>query len=199
MQIDFNESQTRVNLMRAFAGECQARQRYYMSALKAHQQKLPVLERMFKFTAGQEEQHAVVFFNLLKESAGQSIDINAGYPADVFNEIQQLLDAAAKDEEHESGNIYPEFAQTARQEGFTDIAQKFEMIGKIENSHHERFAYYGQLVRDGMLFRSESAEEVWVCLNCGHIHIGSEPPQNCPVCNVAQGYFIREKEAPFTK
>ncbi|MDE5854242.1 MAG: rubrerythrin family protein [Ruminococcus sp.] len=199
MQIDFNESQTRINLMRAFAGECQARQRYYMSAVKAEQQKLIVLERMFKFTAGQEEQHAIVFFNLLKESAGQSIDITAGYPADVFSEIQQLLDSAKKDEEHESDNIYPEFAQIARQEGFMNIAEKFEMISKIENSHRERFAYYGQLMHDNMLFRSESTEEVWVCLNCGHIHIGSEPPQKCPVCDAVQGYFIREKEAPFTK
>lgn len=199
MQINFMESQTKTNLMRAFAGECQARQRYYMAAMNAKQQKLVVLERMFKFTAEQEEQHAIVFFQQLKEAAGQNIDITAGYPADVFNEMKQLLDSAAHGEQQEADDVYPEFAQIASQEGFPDIAQKFNMIAKIESSHLERFRYYGDLMRDNKLFRSDSTEEVWVCLNCGHIHKGSEPPQNCPVCGVAQGYFIREKEAPFTR
>ena len=84
MQTNFNDSQTKVNLMRAFAGECQSRQRYYQAALKAQQQNLVGLERMFRFTAEQEERHAMVFWKLMKEAAGQSIDISAGFPADVF-------------------------------------------------------------------------------------------------------------------
>ena len=90
MQVNFNESRTRQNLMRAFAGECQSRQRYYQAALIAQQQKLIGIERMFRFTAEQEERHAMVFWNLMQESAGQDIEITAGYPAAVFTDIQQL-------------------------------------------------------------------------------------------------------------
>ncbi|MBQ8961491.1 MAG: rubrerythrin family protein [Ruminococcus sp.] len=198
MQVDFNESRTRQNLMRAFAGECQARQRYYQAALIAQQQKLIGIERMLRFTAEQEERHAMVFWKLMQEAAGQEIQIEAGYPASVFTDIQQLLDSSAAEEEKESGQIYPEFAQIAAEEGFAEAAAKFRMIGEVEKSHNERFAYYGGLMRAGKLFRSDSTEEVWICLNCGHIHIGSEPPRECPVCKAEQGYFLREKEAPFT-
>lgn len=197
--MDFNESRTRQNLMRAFAGECQSRQRYYQSALIAQQQNYVGIERMFRFTAEQEERHAMVFYHLLKDSAGQEIEICAGYPADVFTDIQQLLDAAAKEEEKEASEIYPEFARIAAEEGYQEAAAKFRMIAEIENSHRERFGYYADLLREQKLFRSERSEEVWICLNCGHIHRGSEPPRDCPVCNVPQGYFIREKEAAFTK
>ncbi len=195
---NFNESQTKINLMRAFAGECQARQRYYQGALAAQKQFLVGLERMFRFTAEQEEQHAKIYFELLKDAAGEEIEINAGFPADVYTDMQQLLDAAAKAEEKENGIIYPDFERIARDEGFQQAAAKFKMIGAIENSHRERFAYYAGLWRDGMMFRSQSSEERWMCLNCGHIHTGSEPPTECPVCGVQQGYFIREAEAPFT-
>ena len=95
MQVNFNESRTRQNLMRAFAGECQSRQRYYQAALIAQQQKLIGIERMLRFTAEQEERHAMVFWKLMKESAGQEIEITAGYPASVFTDIQQLLDSSA--------------------------------------------------------------------------------------------------------
>lgn len=199
MQTNFIESQTRINLMRAFAGECQARQRYYMAALTAEQQKLIGIGRLFRYTAEQEERHAIVFFKQLKSSAGQNIDITAGFPADVFDGLQELLDAAAHGEEQEFSVIYPDFAKIARDEGYPDVAAKFEMIGKIENSHLERFKYYADLMRSDKLFRSDSTEEVWICLNCGHIHTGSEPPRQCPVCSSEQGYFIREKEAPFTR
>ena len=198
MKINFNESQTKINLMRAFAGESQARQRYYQSALIAQKQDLVSLERMFRFTAEQEEQHAIIFFNLLKEAAGENIEITAGYPADAYSDIQQLLDSAAKAESDEFGIVYPDFALIAQNEGFTEAASKFKMIGEIENSHRARFEHYAKLWRDGMMFRSESTEERWMCLNCGHIHIGSEPPTTCPVCGVKQGFFIREAEAPFT-
>lgn len=198
MQTNFNESQTRVNLMRAFAGECQARQRYYQAALTAEQQKLVALGRMFRFTAEQEERHAIVFFHLLKDAAGQNIDISAGYPADVFTELQQLLDAAARGEEQEFSTVYPDFARIATDEGFTEAAAKFKMIAEIENAHRKRFDYYARLYREDKLLRSDDTQERWICLNCGHIHTGSEPPRQCPVCSSEQGYFIREAEAPFT-
>lgn len=198
MHIDFKESQTRVNLMRAFAGECQARQRYYQAALTAQQQKLVGLERMFRFTAEQEERHAMVFWKLMKEAAGETVDISAGFPADVSEDIQQLLDFSQNEESKEFGVVYPDFARIADDEGFTEAAQKFRLIADIENCHRARFAYYGKLYRDGMLFRSDSGEQCWLCLNCGHIHKCSEPPRECPVCSAEQGYFIREEEAAFT-
>ena len=198
MQKNFDESQTRINLMRAFSGECQARQRYYQAALIAQQQKLIGIERLFRFTAEQEERHALVFWKLLKESAGESIDISAGYPADVFEDIGQLLDASAKEEEKEHSIVYPDFARIAADEGYTDIGQKFRMTAAIENSHRIRFEYYSRLYGDGRLFRSDNGEQCWMCLNCGHVHKGSEPPQECPVCRSVQGFFVRECEAAFT-
>ena len=198
MKTDFNESQTRINLMRAFAGECQSRQRYYQAALIAQQQKLVGIERMFRFTAEQEERHAIVFWKRLKDSAGGNIEITAGFPADAYEDIQQLLDASAAEEEKEYSIVYPDFARTAAEEGYADIASVFRMVSDIEKSHNERFSYYCGLYRSGRLFRSDDSEQTWLCLNCGHIHKGSEPPQECPVCTAAQGYFIRENEAAFT-
>lgn len=198
MKTVFNESQTRINLMRAFAGECQSRQRYYQAALTAQQQKLVGIERMFRFTAEQEERHAIVFWKHLKDSAGANIDFTAGFPADVYEDIQQLLDASADEEEKEYSIVYPDFARIAADEGFADIASDFRMVSEIEKSHNDRFRYYGGLYRSGKLFRSDDTGQTWMCLNCGHIHKGSEPPQECPLCRAAQGYFIRENEAAFT-
>ena len=198
MQTNFNESQTKINLMRAFAGESQSRMRYYLAALTAQKQYLVGLERMIRFTADQEEHHAQVFYDLLKDAAGEDILINADFPADSYTDLQQLLDAAAKGENKEFLEVYPDFARIAAEEGFTDIGSKFRMIAKIEDYHKHRFQYYADLMRNDMLFRSEDTSERWMCLNCGHIHTGSEPPQNCPVCGVKQGFYVREAEAAFT-
>ena len=198
MQTNFDSSITKNNLMRAFAGESQSRMRYYLAALTAQQQYLVGLERMFRFTAEQEEQHAKVFFEYLQQAAGEEIIINANFPADSYTGLQQLLDAAAKDEEKEHSQVYPDFARIAAEEGFTDISSTFRMIAEIEDKHKHRFEYYADLMRQDKLFRSDDTNERWMCLNCGHIHTGSEPPQNCPVCSVKQGFYVREAEAPFT-
>ena len=198
MQTIFNESRTKTNLMRAFAGESQSRMRYYLAALTAQQQYLVGLERMFRFTAEQEEQHAKVFYEILKESAGQMINIEADFPADVYTDLRQLLEASANGEEREYAEVYPDFARIAAEEGFADISRTFRMIADIEDKHKHRFKYYADLMNKDMLFRSDNTEEKWMCLNCGHIHTGSEPPQNCPVCGVKQGFYVREAEAPFT-
>lgn len=198
MQTNFNESKTKLNLMRAFAGESQSRMRYYLAAITAQQQNLVGLERMFRFTADQEEHHAQVFYDMMKDAAGEEIPIKADYPADVYTNLQQLLNAAAKGEDREFREVYPEFARIAAEEGFIDIGTKFRMIADIEDKHKHRFQYYADLMKQGMLFRSEDTEEKWMCLNCGHIHTGSEPPQECPVCRVKQGFYVREAEAPFT-
>lgn len=198
MQTIFCESETKLNLMRAFSGECQSRQRYYQAALIAQQQNYVGLERMFRFTADQEERHAKQFFERLKDCAGETIEITGNFPASAYTDLCDLLKASAEEEYHEAVEVYPEFAKKAREEGFPDIATEFDMIAKIEDSHHKRFDYYYKLWDSGMLLRSESTEEVWMCLNCGHIHKGSEPPRACPVCGAQQGYFVRIGEAPFT-
>ncbi len=198
MQTIFCKSETKINLMRAFAGECQSRQRYYQAALIAQQQEQIILERMFRFTAEQEERHAKQFFELLKDCAGEKIEITGSFPASVFTDIGELLKESADEEFHEFKEVYPVFAAKAREEGFADIAAKFEMISAIEESHHKRFEYYYDLWNKDMLQRSESTDELWLCLNCGHIHKGSEPPNECPVCGAKRGYFIRQTEAPFT-
>lgn len=198
MQTIFNESQTRVNLMRAFAGECQSRQRYYQAALTAQQKKLVGIERMFRFTAEQEERHAMVFWKLMQDGSGQNIDISAGYPVNTTDDIAVLLSSALKAEESEYSSIYPDFARIAAEEGFPEAAEKFRMIADIENIHRIRFEYYEKLYREDKLFRSDDTQQHWMCLNCGHIHMGTEPPLECPVCKAERGYFIRECEAAFT-
>lgn len=198
MQTNFNESQTKINLMRAFAGECQAQNRYNIAARAFSAQNYEGISRMFKFTAEQEEQHAKVFLDLLQDSAGELINISADYPADSFVKLQDLIDSAARGEDREFSAVYPEFAQIAADEGFPDIQAKFKMIAEIEESHRRRFAYYAEHLRNGTLFRSDDTDELWVCLNCGHLHRGSEPPLECPVCTVKQGWFLREPELAFT-
>ncbi len=196
MSTNFMSSQTRVNLMKAFAGESQARNRYVFAAQTALEQNLYVINRLFKFTADQEEQHGKVFFDLLQEASGNNIEITGGYPADVYTDIQKLLDASVRNENEEFSDVYPNFAEIARQEGFAKAAAKFNLIAQIENIHRERFEYYSKLFREEKLFRSDKSER-WMCLNCGHVHESSEAPLVCPVCGVKRGYFVREAEAPF--
>lgn len=197
METNFLKSQTRENLMRAFAGESQARNRYTFAKQAALEKNLYVISEVFRFTAAQEEQHAKIFYELMKESAGHNVEITAGYPADVYDELQKLIDTSANNENDEAESIYPDFAKIARDEGFAKAASKFTLIAAIEREHRERFAYYGKLMREERLFKSDKTER-WLCLNCGHIHEASEAPIACPTCGVQQGYFIREAEAPFT-
>ncbi|MBR2283111.1 MAG: rubrerythrin family protein [Ruminococcus sp.] len=192
--MELKNSQTKIILMRAFAGECQAQNRYLIAADTAKQQKLNVIERLFRFTALQEHQHARIFQELLGECAGESVEITADFPVDVSGDIQQLLDLAARDEKHEAETVYPEFARIAAEEGFLPAAEKLRAIAEIEETHRQRFERFAQLWREGMLFRSDSTEQQWVCLNCGHIHTGSEPPSECPVCSFPQGYSIRRED-----
>jgi rubrerythrin len=198
MSLQLEKSQTFGNLMRAFAGECMSQTRYLLAADEAQKQEYAAIARVFRFTAKQEKQHAKIFYGFLSNFPGTNIDISGGFPADQTSDIQKLLELAAKGESSEAGTVYPDFARIARDEGFTDIADRFAMIGEIENSHRKRFEYYVGLLRSGMLLRSESTEERWICLNCGHIHTGSEPPQICPVCGVDHGWSVREREADMT-
>lgn len=196
MAVNFMQSATKENLMRAFAGECQARARYEFAAAQAKQNKLNVLEEVFHFTAQQEKEHAEIFYNFLAQFSGENILVNASYPIDSKGNLEQMLRDSKHNEYEEYQVVYNNFAQIAKDEGFDKISSAFYMISEIEKYHGDRFEYYANLMAQNQLF-SDPAEPQWMCLNCGHLHTGKETPNVCPVCSHAQGYFIRLAEAPF--
>lgn len=197
MSVDFKDSKTKENLMRAFAGESQARNRYTIAASKAHEEKLHVIEMVFTFTAEQEKEHARIFYDHLTSLGGESITIDGSYPVDIDKDIAKLLRFAQHNEYEENDDVYVHFAETAKEEGFSRIAASFEQIAAIEKIHGDRFGMFAELLESGKLFVSD-VETGWMCLNCGYVHIGKKAPDRCPVCQEDQGYFIRLKLAPFT-
>jgi rubrerythrin len=194
----FLHSQTRENLMRAFAGESQARNRYTIAASAARKEKLEVAARVFEFTADQERAHAKVFYDLLLPSAGQNIAIDGNYPIDLSDKTLDLLRAARHNEYQEFEHDYAEFARIAHQEGFDLIGGQFELIAQIEKTHGDRFGLLADLLEQGTLFGQDNHQTVWMCLNCGEIITSSLAPQLCPVCRHGQDFFIRLDWAPYT-
>ena len=197
MATDFKQSETMKNLMRAFAGESQARNRYTFAAGQAHQQGLYVIEKIFRFTADQEKEHAEVFYNQLKELAGETIEIDGTYPVDLSPNMTDLLKMAQHNEYEEHDPVYQAFGDKAMEEGFPKIAASFHQIAKIEKVHGDRFGRLADLIEQNKLFISD-VECAWMCLNCGHIFTGKEAPQKCPVCEHDRGFFIRLELAPYT-
>lgn len=197
MSIDFQHSETRENLMRAFAGESQARNRYTFAAAEAKRQKLPVIERLFTFTANQEKEHAEIFYNHLQPLAGTTIEIDGGYPIDLYPTMEEILKAAQHNEYEENDPIYKAFGDKAAEEGFPAIASSFYGIAAIEKIHGDRFGTFAKLMEDKKLFSSDT-QEAWLCLNCGHIHMGPMAPAVCPICHQEQGYFVRLSMMPVT-
>ena len=197
MPTNFKDSETRKNLMRAFAGESQARNRYTFAAELAKKQNMHAVAEVFLFTANQEKEHAEIFYKHLSESNGESVVIDAAYPVEVYNDMQQVLLAAQHDEYAEHGDIYPAFAQTATEEGFPAIAASFGMIAAIEKIHGDRFGKFLKYLQDNQLYVAD-AQTGWICLNCGHIHYAKEAPKQCPVCQHDQGFFLRLELAPYT-
>ena len=194
--VEWKDSETLKNLMRAFAGESQARNRYTFAADACHRQGLQVLEAVFLFTAGQEKAHAEIFYGHMKAAAGSTVFIDGGYPADITDDPLQLLRHARHNELEEAETVYPAFAAAARQEGFDAAATAFEKIAAIEAVHAGRFERCAQLLEAGELFVSRSRCG-WMCLNCGHVFYGSQAPAACPVCRRDQGFFIRLELAPW--
>ena len=192
--VEFSNSVTKDNLMRAFAGESQARNRYTFAASQAKKNGLYVISAVFGFTASQEKEHAEVFYNHLKEMAGGTIFIDGGYPVDISDNIVDLLSMAQHNEYEEETSVYKAFEEKAREEGFDRIAASFRQIAGIEKIHGDR--RYAQLIRDGKLFVSD-VEEEWMCLHCGFVMKGKKAPAACPVCHSDQGYFIRFELAPY--
>jgi len=193
------ESKTIQNLMRAFAGECQARTRYYFAAGNAKNEKLPVIERVFKYTADQEYEHSGIFYKHMRAAGIKNVEICAGYPVDLQTNALSLLRDAQHNEAEEHHIVYPDFARTADAEGFSEIARSFAEIAKIEQSHCERFKMLADWIESGMLFSNGNQPVRWVCLNCGNIIEATDAPGMCPVCKHEQGYYIREAYAPFSR
>lgn len=190
------DSQTKINLMRAFAGESQARNRYTFGASLAKAQKLEVIHQVFNYTADQEKAHAWVFYKHLKELSGNNISLDTAYPVDIYDDLVKTLKTAQEHEYEEWDKIYKEFELVAKEEGFTAVATSFEKISEIEKVHGDRFGKFATKMESNTLFSSTN-EERWICLNCGHVHTSKDAPKACPVCQYPQGYFILYSDSPF--
>lgn len=196
MAVEFSDSVTKDNLMRAFAGESQARNRYTFAASQAEKNGLHVISAIFGFTAAQEKEHAEIFYHHLQDMAGSNIFIDGGYPVDISDDMTELLKMAQHNEYEEHDSVYKAFGETARDEGFERIAAAFLQIAEIEKIHGDRFGKYAKLMQEGKLFVSD-VEEEWMCLNCGFVYRGTQAPILCPVCHHERGYFIRFELTPF--
>ena len=167
-------TKTEKNLLEAFAGESMARNKYTYYASKAKKEGYEQIAEIFEETARNEREHAKIWFKLLHDGDVPTTSVN-------------LLDAATG-ENYEWTDMYDKFAAEAREEGFTRIAALFEMVGKIEKEHEERYRRLLANVEGGIVF-SREGDTVWICSNCGHIHIGKKAPMVCPVCSHPQAYF----------
>ena len=196
--MELKDSVTKENLMRACAGESQARNRYTFAANVCCTNKLQVLEAIFLYTAGQEKEHAEIFYNHLVKAGCENVTLTANYPVDLTNQPLKLLELAREHEMDEFGDVYPAFAKKAEEEGFAEIARHFRQIAAIEKVHAERFERFAKLLRDNKLFVSD-VETGWMCLNCGHVFQGTKVPGKCPVCDHDQGYFIRLELSPYER
>ena len=176
--MELKGSKTEANLMAAFAGESQARNKYTYYAAKAKQDGYEQIAAIFQETANNEKEHAELWFNLL-HGEQKTTDLN-------------LADAAAG-EHYEWEEMYAEFARIAREEGFAEIAYLFEAVAQIEKEHEERFMKFKGNIDDHLVFQ-KNEKVIWICRNCGHILEGPQAPQQCPVCKKPQSYFMMKNE-----
>lgn len=196
MAVDFKNSETKDNLMRAFAGESQARNRYTFGAGVARKQKQQVIAQVFQYTADQEKEHAEIFYNHLKELAGETIHVDGGYPVDLTDDLAKLLRMAQHNEYEEHDDVYKAFGNKAKEEGFPKVASSFLMIAEIEKIHGDRFGRFAEYLEQGKLHVSDE-KTAWICINCGFIFEGVGVPEICPVCDHDRGYFVRLELSPF--
>jgi len=178
-------SKTETCLMKAFAGESQARNRYTYFASVARKEGYEHIAAVFEETAAQEKEHAKRFFNFMK---GGEVQITASFPAGPSGTTLENLRAAALGEMHEYTEMYPSFVKIAMDEGFNAVARVFEAIGKAETFHGHRYTMLADSLEKGEIFHSGSPV-TWRCRNCGYIHEGTEPPQSCPACAHPTAYF----------
>lgn len=183
--MEFIGSATEQNLVKAFAGESQARNRYTFFAKTARKEGYQKIASIFEETAANEEEHAKLFFKQLK---GGVVEIVASYPAGVISSTVENLAAAAGGELEEWGELYPEFANIADKEGFHEVAALFRNIAEVEKHHADRYTELLELVKAGKMFDKE-AETTWRCRKCGHVNVGNIAPEVCPICAHEQAYF----------
>jgi rubrerythrin len=178
-------TQTEKNLLTAFAGESQARNRYSYFASQAKKDGFVQIAAIFEETANHEKEHAKRFFKLLE---GGEAEVHASFPAGVIGSTLENLRAAAAGERHEHSEMYPGFAEVAREEGFEKIARQFESIAISEKQHEKRYNDLAANIEAGRVFKREK-KVVWRCINCGYLHEGEEAPKACPACAHLQPYF----------
>lgn len=178
-------TQTEKNLAIAFAGESQARNRYTYFAGAARKEGLVQIASIFEETANQEKEHAKRFYKFLE---GGQIEVGASVPADRIGTTLENLVAAAKGEEHEWQEMYPEFARIAREEGFEEIGAAFDAISIAEKQHGKRYRDLAENLQAGRVFR-RNGKVVWRCRNCGYLHEAEEAPELCPACLHPQAHF----------
>jgi rubrerythrin len=184
-QMSLQGTQTEKNLLIAFAGESQARNRYDMYAKQAKKEGFEQISAIFTETATQEQQHAKSFFKLLE---GGDIEIQATFPAGIIGTTLENLKAAAAGEHHETTSMYPEFAEIAEQEGLKKIAAQFRAVAVAERRHEERYLKLAKNIEDGVVFKSGDKVR-WICRKCGYVHEAKTPPKTCAACGHPQAYF----------
>ncbi|PKQ67938.1 rubrerythrin family protein [Labilibaculum manganireducens] len=185
MEKSIKGTQTEKNLLKAFAGESQARSRYTYFAKQAKKEGYEQISALFLETAEQEMQHAKRFFSFLE---GGDVEITASYPAGKVGTTAENLKAAANGENEEYTELYPEFARIAEEEGFKKVASAFKLIAKVEQVHEERYLKLLANLEEDSVFEKEENEK-WYCRKCGYVHEGKKAPKNCPACEHPQAYF----------
>jgi rubrerythrin len=178
-------TKTEKNLLAAFAGESQARNRYTYFAGAAIKEGLEQISRIFIETAENEKEHAKVFFKHLE---GGNVEITAAYPAGVIGDAKKNLEAAAAGENMEWTTLYANFAKVAKEEGFPEVARSFEQISKVEKFHESRYRKLIKNIENNEVFKKKAAIK-WHCTNCGYVYEGNEAPKECPACKHPQAYY----------
>ena len=179
--------ETQKNLLKAFAGESQARNRYTYFASVAKKQGYEQISAIFLETSDNEKEHAEIFFKYLNE-IGEPLEITATYPAGRIGTTEENLLAAADGEKEEWGILYPDFEKIARKEGFNEIADSFKEIAEVEERHEKRYRKLLENIKNKSVFKKDKIVK-WKCRNCGYVHEGEEAPDTCPACKHPQSYY----------
>ena len=190
MKNSLKGTKTEQNLLKAFAGESQARMRYDYFAKQAKKEGLEQIAAIFEETAMNEKEHAKRFFKFME---GGGVEITAMYPAGVIGTTMENLAAAAAGENEEWTELYPEFARVAGEEGFKEVMVAFKMIAEVERAHEARYNKLYNNLEEGKVFERDG-KMVWKCRNCGYLHESSKAPKNCPACNHPQSFFELKEE-----
>lgn len=183
--MELKGSRTEKNILAAFAGESQARNRYTYFASAARKEGYEQIAAIFLETAENEKEHAKLFFNLLK---GGDVEIVAAYPAGTIGDTAANLKAAADGEHLEWTVLYQNFADVAKEEGFQEASETFSQVGKVEKFHEERYLALLKAVKEGKVFKKDISVK-WHCRNCGYVFEGKDVPEKCPVCKHPRAYF----------